>query len=155
MHSSTLRRSASIFVIATKRPALVRRTPSFHRARDQRDDYLCVVSMLTRSNYNEWALFMRVNLQAQGFWHTVETEEGKVIEYWRIDCRSQPYCGLCLWRCWCLSPPNTPCNRPRRGSNPTGLVCSDCGSPTSSSYGRSSRRSSSRTVNPSIIFPCG
>ena len=38
--------------------------------------------MLSRSNYNEWALLMRVNLQAQGFWHTIETEEGEAIEYW-------------------------------------------------------------------------
>ena len=38
-------------------------------------------SMLTRSNYNEWTLLMRVNLQAQGLWHTVEPEEGETIEY--------------------------------------------------------------------------
>ena len=37
--------------------------------------------MLTRSNYNEWALLMRVNLQAQGLWHAVEPEEGETIEY--------------------------------------------------------------------------
>ena len=38
-------------------------------------------SMLTRSNYNEWALLMRVNLQAQGLWHAAEPEEGEMIEY--------------------------------------------------------------------------
>jgi len=38
--------------------------------------------MLTRSNYNEWALLMRVNLQAQGLWHAVEPEEGDMIDYW-------------------------------------------------------------------------
>ena len=38
--------------------------------------------MLTRSNYNEWALLMRVNLQAQGLWHAVKLEEGETIEYW-------------------------------------------------------------------------
>jgi hypothetical protein len=36
---------------------------------------------LTRTNYNEWSLLMRVNLQAQGLWHAVETEEEDVIEY--------------------------------------------------------------------------
>ena len=37
--------------------------------------------MLTRSNYNEWALLMRVNLQAHGLWHALESEEGETIEY--------------------------------------------------------------------------
>ena len=37
--------------------------------------------MLTRPNYNKWALLMRVNLQAQGLWHVVEPEEGETIEY--------------------------------------------------------------------------
>lgn len=59
MHTSTSRQSASIFVTATKRPAPVRRTSSCRRARDQGDNYLCAVPMLTRSNYNEWALLMR------------------------------------------------------------------------------------------------
>ena len=36
---------------------------------------------LTRTNYNEWSLLMRVNLQAQGLWHAVEPEEEDVIEY--------------------------------------------------------------------------
>ena len=38
-------------------------------------------SILTRSNYSEWALLMRVNLQAQGLWYAVEPEEGEAIEY--------------------------------------------------------------------------
>jgi hypothetical protein len=37
--------------------------------------------MLTRTNYQEWALLMRVNMQAQGLWHAVEPEEGDIIEY--------------------------------------------------------------------------
>jgi len=39
--------------------------------------------MLTRSNYQEWALLMKVNLQAAGLWHAVEPEEGEevLIEY--------------------------------------------------------------------------
>jgi hypothetical protein len=37
--------------------------------------------MLTRTNYNEWSLLMRVNLQAQGLWHAIEPEEEDVIEY--------------------------------------------------------------------------
>jgi hypothetical protein len=41
--------------------------------------------MLTRTNYNKWALLMKVNMQAQGIWHTVELEEEEVIEY-RDDC---------------------------------------------------------------------
>ncbi|XP_066324334.1 uncharacterized protein [Miscanthus floridulus] len=39
--------------------------------------------MLMRSNYQEWALLMKVNLQATGLWHAVEPEEGEevLIEY--------------------------------------------------------------------------
>jgi hypothetical protein len=37
--------------------------------------------MLTRTNYQEWVLMMRVNMQAQGIWHAVEPEEGDVIKY--------------------------------------------------------------------------
>jgi hypothetical protein len=37
--------------------------------------------MLTRTNYQEWALLMRVNMQAQGLWHAIEPEEGDIIEY--------------------------------------------------------------------------
>jgi len=37
--------------------------------------------MLTRTNYQEWVLLMRVNMQAQGIWHAVEPEEDEVIEY--------------------------------------------------------------------------
>jgi hypothetical protein len=36
---------------------------------------------LTRTNYNEWLLLMKVNMQAQGLWHAVEPEEEDVIEY--------------------------------------------------------------------------
>jgi hypothetical protein len=36
---------------------------------------------LTRTNYNEWSLLMRVNLQVQGMWHAIEPEEEDAIEY--------------------------------------------------------------------------
>jgi hypothetical protein len=36
---------------------------------------------LTRTNYNEWSLLMRVNLQAQGLWHAIEPEEEDEVEY--------------------------------------------------------------------------
>lgn len=36
--------------------------------------------MLTRTNYQDWALLMTVNLQAQGLWHAVEPEPDDVIE---------------------------------------------------------------------------
>jgi hypothetical protein len=39
-------------------------------------------STLTRTNYNEWSLVMKVNMQAQGLWHIVEPEEEDIIEYW-------------------------------------------------------------------------
>jgi hypothetical protein len=35
----------------------------------------------TRTNYNEWSLLMKVNLQAQGLWHAIEPEEEDEIEY--------------------------------------------------------------------------
>ena len=89
--------------------------------------------MLTRSNYNEWALLMRGNLQVQGLWHIVEPEEGETIEYREDQLASLPYYSLYLQRCWRLSPLSAPCNRLGRGSNPVGLVCSECGNPTSSS----------------------
>lgn len=38
-------------------------------------------STLTRTNYNEWSLVMKVNMQAQGLWHIVEPEEEDIIEY--------------------------------------------------------------------------
>ncbi|WVZ54431.1 hypothetical protein U9M48_005224 [Paspalum notatum var. saurae] len=37
--------------------------------------------MLTRTNYQEWSLLMRVNLEVAGLWHAVEPEEDDVIEY--------------------------------------------------------------------------
>jgi hypothetical protein len=37
--------------------------------------------MLTRTNYNEWSLLMRVNLRAQGLWHAIDPEEEDVIKY--------------------------------------------------------------------------
>lgn len=37
--------------------------------------------MLTRTKYQEWSLLMRVNMQARGLWHTVEPEQGDIIEY--------------------------------------------------------------------------
>ena len=36
---------------------------------------------LSRTNYAEWALLMKVNLEAAGLWHAVEPEDGDVIEY--------------------------------------------------------------------------
>jgi hypothetical protein len=41
--------------------------------------------MLTRTNYNEWCLLMRVNMEAQGFWYAVEPEEEEEVQY-RDDC---------------------------------------------------------------------
>jgi hypothetical protein len=37
--------------------------------------------MLTRTNYNEWSLLMRVNVRAQGLWHAIDPEEEDVIKY--------------------------------------------------------------------------
>jgi hypothetical protein len=37
--------------------------------------------MLTRTNYQEWAMLMQVNLEAAGWWYTVEPEEGEEIIY--------------------------------------------------------------------------
>ena len=51
----------------------------------------------------------------------------------RIGWRSPPYYDLCPQRCWHLSPPSAPRNRPGRESNPVELVYSECGNPTSSS----------------------
>jgi hypothetical protein len=46
---------------------------------------LCITTAqyptLSRTNYNEWSLLMRVKLQAQGLWHAVESEEEDMIEY--------------------------------------------------------------------------
>ena len=108
--------------------------------------------LLKRSNYNEWTLLMRANLHAQGLWHAVEPEEGEMIEY-RKD--RLPNYDLFLQKCWRLSPPSTSCNRSGRGWNPAGLVCSECGSPTSSSYEKSSQRFALRMSNPLTIFSCG
>lgn len=36
---------------------------------------------LTRSNYQEWAMLMQVNMEAQGIWYAIEPEEDDVIEY--------------------------------------------------------------------------
>ena len=49
---------------------------------------------------------------------------------------------------------SAPRNRPGRVSNPVGLVCSECGNPTLTSYVSSFRRSALRTANPSITFQC-
>lgn len=35
---------------------------------------------LTWTNYNDWALMMRVNMEAQGIWHAVEPEDDETIE---------------------------------------------------------------------------
>jgi hypothetical protein len=34
-----------------------------------------------RTNYNEWSLLMKVNMQAQGQWQAIELEEEEIIEY--------------------------------------------------------------------------
>ena len=77
-------------------PRHVSTSPSLPQRGRHRDDRRCVVverviretmtatvqyPMLTRSNNNEWALLMRVNLQAQGLWHALELEKGETIEY--------------------------------------------------------------------------
>jgi hypothetical protein len=36
---------------------------------------------LIRTNYNEWALLMKVNMQSQGICHVVELEEEEEVEY--------------------------------------------------------------------------
>jgi hypothetical protein len=36
---------------------------------------------LTRTNYNEWSLLMKVNMQAQGIWQAIKPEEEDVVEY--------------------------------------------------------------------------
>ena len=36
--------------------------------------------ILTRTNYQEWSLLMRVNMEAQGYWHAVEPDDDE-IEY--------------------------------------------------------------------------
>ncbi|KAF8690661.1 hypothetical protein HU200_041034 [Digitaria exilis] len=36
---------------------------------------------LTCSNYNEWAMLMQVNMEAQGVWYAIEPEEEDIIEY--------------------------------------------------------------------------
>lgn len=36
---------------------------------------------LTRTNYNEWAMLMQVNMEAQGIWHAIEPEEDEEVEY--------------------------------------------------------------------------
>jgi hypothetical protein len=41
--------------------------------------------MLTRTNYQEWSLLMKVNLQAQGLWCAIESEEDEEVEY-HDDC---------------------------------------------------------------------
>jgi hypothetical protein len=37
--------------------------------------------MLTRTNYQEWSLLMKVNLQAQGMWYVVKPKEDEEVEY--------------------------------------------------------------------------
>jgi hypothetical protein len=37
--------------------------------------------MLTRTNYQEWAMLMQVNFEAAGWWDLVEPEEGDEINY--------------------------------------------------------------------------
>jgi hypothetical protein len=37
--------------------------------------------MLTRTNYQEWAMLMQVNFEAAGWWDIIEPEEGGEINY--------------------------------------------------------------------------
>jgi hypothetical protein len=37
--------------------------------------------MLTRTNYQEWAMLMHLNFEAAGWWDVVEPEEGDEINY--------------------------------------------------------------------------
>lgn len=67
--------------------------------------------MLTYSNYNEWAMLMQVNMEAQGIWYAIEPEEEDVIEY-RDDrfamaaiLRSVPPKMLSAVEQWCKPPP--------------------------------------------------
>ena len=98
--------------------------------------------MLTRSNYNEWALLMRVNLQAQGLWHAVEPEEGETIEYREDRLAFAAIFTICAPRDAGFS-----FHQAHRtiglGGNQIllgGPVYSECGNPTSSNCGRSSQR---------------
>jgi hypothetical protein len=36
---------------------------------------------MIRTNYNEWSLLMKVNMQAQGLCHAIELEEEEIVEY--------------------------------------------------------------------------
>jgi hypothetical protein len=37
--------------------------------------------MLTRTNYEEWEMLMRVNMEAAGIWYAIEPYEGEEVEY--------------------------------------------------------------------------
>jgi hypothetical protein len=41
--------------------------------------------MLTRTNYQEWALLMWVNMEAQGFWHAIEPDDDDDIVKYHED----------------------------------------------------------------------
>jgi hypothetical protein len=37
--------------------------------------------MLTRTNYQEWAMLMQVNFEVVGWWYVIEPEDGDEINY--------------------------------------------------------------------------
>jgi hypothetical protein len=43
------------------------------------DDAGTKFPMFTRTNYQEWTMLMQVNLEAAGWWYTVEPKEGEEI----------------------------------------------------------------------------
>ena len=59
-------------------PRRGRREVVIHRTAD---DAGTKFPMLTRTNYQEWAMFMQVNLEAAGWWYAVEPEEDEEIVY--------------------------------------------------------------------------
>ena len=59
-------------------PRRGRREVVIHRTAD---DAGTKFPMLTRTNYQEWAMLMQVNLEAAGWWYDVEPEEDEEIVY--------------------------------------------------------------------------
>lgn len=39
--------------------------------------------MLTRTNYGEWVVLMKVKFQAPGLWRALETGTTNKVEYWQ------------------------------------------------------------------------
>ena len=57
---------------------------------------------LTRTNYEEWAMLMQVNMEAAGIWYAIEPEDDEEVEY-SDDRRRRcfPHCGASAPRRWC------------------------------------------------------